>query len=115
MKIRNAPTPDGAAMGERLARWTEKALAEALAKYPNQVHPCSTCAFRRGTYPNGCVTTVMDALKCVTERHPFYCHEKQNEGRVCAGWFLLQSGAGAPVNAPWKFSDEYTPERQPGG
>lgn len=105
--VRNAPTPDGYALGGHLARFVTQELQKALAKFPNHVQPCETCAFRRGTFANGCGVTLMEALKCVMERSPFYCHEKQNDGRVCAGWFVLQSGAGAPVKAPWKFSYEY--------
>lgn len=75
-----------------------------------QNRPCETGAevgaiLAKYTVPNQCLATTMDALKAVVERVEFHCHEKQNEGRICAGWFLLQRGDGPTAKLPWDFSD----------
>ena len=100
----NVPAEDGVALGAQLARLTEgeaprfyKAHAEGRAR-------CATCAFRAGTYPNGCAATLMDALKCVLEGVPFHCHEA--EEKLCAGYVILRHASGEPLGVPWKFSDE---------
>lgn len=63
--ILNEPTPEGRALGEKLAEFCET----EIAANPDAVklERCPTCAFRKGTHPNGCVPTVMDALKCIMD------------------------------------------------
>jgi hypothetical protein len=50
---------------------------------------CQSCAFLRGTVPNGCAQTQLDAMKAVVEQVPFMCHVETvgNVRKVCAGWF----------------------------
>lgn len=86
-----------------------------IAKVASEGFPderCSTCAFRRGTLPNGSPTTQMDVLKCIMEQVPFHCHEAHRKGELCHGWFAAtyaEIKAGAPPKlVNWKFSDEYT-------
>jgi hypothetical protein len=86
----NEPTPEGEALGSHLARFVEVELQTRAAELPGR---CHDCAFRRGSKPNGCPSTLMDALKCVLEGETFYCHI--NEGKPCAGWVAL-STAPAP-------------------
>lgn len=106
MLTRNRPTPEGQALGEQLARFADTADASIRAEDPAWPERCTTCAFRLGTIPNGCPTTVMDALKCVTEHIEFQCHERKPE-HPCMGWAsLVKTSASAPVKAFWPFSDE---------
>lgn len=78
---------------------------------------CASCAFKKGTYPNRCLTTTADAMKCVMEHVPFYCHHDVNlkhpettpPHSLCSGWMMLNR-ADKPVQVPWKFSDEYKDE-----
>jgi hypothetical protein len=94
----NLPTPEGRALGRELARLCDGEIGVG------RDDRCSTCAFRSGTVPNGCAPTLMDALKCMMERVPFYCHEQ--EGKLCAGWREMLPGKGEPaVAVPWAFSD----------
>ncbi len=117
-KVRNRQTPIGIETGEHLARFTDKAeqmwREAGMSFIPKR---CGSCAYKGGTYPNGCVPTVADAMKCTMERRPFYCHHDVNlknpaltpPHSLCAGWILLNT-AEPPVQAPWKYSDEYGPE-----
>jgi hypothetical protein len=94
----NMPTPEGEALGKELARLADLAEAEQLKQFPNMLPRCNECAFRAGTLPNGCAETVSDALKCVIERVPFWCHKglKEEEGqptRICTGWMVSQAVA----------------------
>lgn len=115
-KIRNRPCELGEQVGANLARFADHAEQEwrdsELGFVPVR---CASCAFKEGTYPNRCLTTVSDAMKCTMERNPFYCHhdvklkrpgEKQPHS-ICAGWILLHD-AKPPVTVPWLYSDEYT-------
>lgn len=115
--MRNVPTPEGRILGEQIARLTEVDLAERRKRFPNHAEPCGTCAFRRGTYPNGCLATVMDALKCVVEGNTFYCHEhrKGKPLEPCTGWFIASAAAHArgaipkevlKVAADWKYTTD---------
>jgi hypothetical protein len=116
VNIKNEPTPEGRALGEQLARLTEVELAKLKPKFPNHAEPCGTCAFRRGTYPNGCLATVMDALKCVVENHDFMCHEhrKGEPMTPCTGWFIAVSAmhhkaipsAVVRAAANWEYTTE---------
>lgn len=115
---RNVPTPDGRLLGEQLVRLADKAEAEMLAAQGTAPRRCASCAFKAGTFPNGCPMTVMDALKCVMEGVPFYCHhsDKDVDGKhvgVCAGYTMSRAAVqcgGQPVAGvvltPWPFSHE---------
>jgi hypothetical protein len=91
--VPNVPTPEGQMLGAELARLTdieEERLRERFLK----LHPrCDDCALRLGTGPNGCVSTLMDVVKCVAESVPFYCHKGARDGdapkRLCAGFAVL--------------------------
>lgn len=104
MRIPNRPTPEGRELGRCLARFAEQALHE-LAQTGIPDARCHTCAFRLGTVPNGCPTTLMDALKCVMEHTPFDCHEAATP---CFGWLamLAASPESPPAQAPWGFESE---------
>lgn len=95
-KIENRPTFEGFELGYHLARFFEQA--------PQIAERCFTCAFRQGTDPNGCPPTVMDAMKCVMEGVPFYCHERPTE--LCGGYVCLRGDSGKPTKTFWPFSDE---------
>jgi hypothetical protein len=83
--VPNEPCADGWAAGAHLARFAEQAIGNGPDRR------CEDCAFRKGTDPNGCVSTVMDALKCVMERTPFLCHHEDAAGNLppCAGWVAM--------------------------
>ena len=104
---RNRPTPEGREMGAHLARWAEDALPK-LAAFGQADDRCKTCAFRAGTVPNGCPSTVMDALKAVMERTPFVCHEHGRNGTACLGWVAMVVADKSPtaIKAPWPFSTD---------
>lgn len=79
---------------------------------------CASCAFRKGTVPNGCMQTQLDVLKAVCEGHPFNCHAPK-DGRLCAGFVNARLAAAAiklpkemhELAARWTFSspDNETP------
>lgn len=105
MTERNRPTPEGRKLGEQLARLTEKAIA-ALAAEGEPDERCKSCAFRAGTFPNGCPETVLDAFKCVIEGEPFLCHAP-HDGRPCFGWYAAAvSMEGKVGKVPFPFSHE---------
>ncbi|WP_286554367.1 hypothetical protein [Variovorax sp. J22G40] len=114
-------TPEGRALGAELARLTETKVAEmAAAGEPDE--RCKTCAFRAGTVPNGCPQTLMDAVKCIVEQQPFYCHVNtyaDGSESVCAGWLATHWGAGdrPPGRVPWNFTpaDDAEPVPPNGG
>jgi hypothetical protein len=101
--MRNEPSPEGEALGAELARLTESELVKLREKFPNHKEPCGTCAFRRGTYPNRCVATVGDALKCVIEQTDFMCHET---GSLCCGFAIALRAVRdkPPGKTPWDYS-----------
>ena len=84
---RNTPDDNGRALGEQMARFTEQTEMDMRAAGVQIPERCKTCAYRLGTSPNGCVTTLMTALKCTMEGEPFNCHERDGE---CAGWQISQ-------------------------
>lgn len=91
--VPNRPTKAGAALGAELARLTAPFLgADREAGLPP---PCVECAFVKGTEPNQCAPTLMDAIKCVVEATPFYCHVGLKEGgdprRLCAGFMAAMA------------------------
>lgn len=103
--IPNRPTPEGRAIGEHLARWADAADSEQRKQFPKMAERCVTCAFRKGTIPNGCPETVMDALKCVIEGVDFMCHHSPKDDREpCMGWLLLVSQSKGYGKAPWDFA-----------
>lgn len=97
--VPNAPTPEGIALGRELARLCDAEEQKQLDQFPGQPPRCDDCAFRAGTIPNGCPDTLMDALKCVLEGEPFYCHKGMKDQdadpkRLCSGWMVLQTPGG---------------------
>jgi hypothetical protein len=103
--VPNRPTPEGRALGDELARLVEPEIARLLTEHGQADLRCSSCAFRLGTAPNGCAGTLMDALKCALEGHPFFCH--MGERPVCFGWVAAAVWMGAgTVKAPWPWSGD---------
>lgn len=82
--VPNLPSEKGAELGRELARLTRKELERS-----GGASPCDDCAFVEGTFPNRCAATLMDAIKCIIEAEPFYCHKGVTDGepkKLCAGW-----------------------------
>ena len=110
-KFPNRPTPEGIEAGKYLARMTDTAEKEQLKQFPNQDKRCKSCAYLEGTVPNGCVPTVMDAIKAACERVPFMCHQhfdaNGNPTEICMGWVILQSASklDKSIKMPWEFSE----------
>lgn len=104
--IRNRPCEVGRAAGAHLAEMTAQATADAGM--------CASCAFRPGSVPNGCVTTVADAMKCLFEGKTFWCHYgKRDDGRpahICAGWkastIAMLAEGGVFFETSWPYSDD---------
>jgi hypothetical protein len=71
---------------------------------------CSTCAFRAGTVPGGCMQTQADALKAIMEDVPFMCHAHEVNGRfdrLCHGWFAARVHMGdKTIPAPWPWVED---------
>lgn len=108
-ETRNRPESAGFALGAELARFVDRAESENRLQGFEMPERCSTCAFRAGTAPNGCVTTVMDATKCMIEHIPFMCHHDRSGETTCAGFLAIMADRGpdaVPGIAPWPFSDE---------
>jgi hypothetical protein len=111
--VPNRPTALGKKIGRYLARLTEK--CEKSLRLGGRIvpEPCGTCAFRRGTIPNGCEETVSDAMKAVAERdRTFMCHERPNgeaPTKVCGGFAIVTTAlalSGAPTKkALWEYGD----------
>jgi hypothetical protein len=107
-KIPNRTTPEGIEMGTEMARLTERHV-QALVEQGEwkDDERCSSCAFRKGTVPNGCPQTQMDALKSLLEHKAFFCHAVGCVGtKVCAGWFAAVQGVKhlPKMECPWPFS-----------
>lgn len=100
-------TPSTIEAGRHVARLADNAVARVTAM-GDPDERCSTCAFRLGTPANQCGDTLSDAMKCIVEREPFYCHDKKRKGRPCHGWFAaVVATKGMPqTKAPWPFSHE---------
>jgi hypothetical protein len=113
---RNMPSPEGRALGEQLGRLADAAETDMRSKLPDGFpERCASCAFRPGTFPNGCLETVMDALKCTMEGKMFYCHhgKPDAEGRhtdPCIGYLVSRASVYGtePLEVPWKYSHEYS-------
>lgn len=90
----NLPTAEGEELGKHLARFVDVEIAERQKRGQLIPERCFDCAFRAGSFPNGCVPTVMTALKCVIEREEFSCHHgldgEGNPTKPCAGWVILE-------------------------
>jgi hypothetical protein len=97
--VPNLPSEEGALWGRDLARLADVAEARQRNAFPDQHPRCVDCAFTLGTEPNRSLPTLMDAMKCVIEKVPFYCHKGiADEGkpkRLCVGYMLLLSEADA--------------------
>lgn len=111
-KNKNRVTPEGRAMGEQLARLTERSI-QRLAADGEEDGRCKSCAFRAGTVPNGCLQTQMDALKAVIEDVPFLCHQAHSNGWPCHGWYAARvevrraekvRGQPLDIQCSWQFS-----------
>lgn len=106
--VPNRPSIEGAKLGEQLARLTDTALVRLRERFPDHAEPCESCAFRRGTVPNSCLPTVMDALKCVVEVKDFFCHQgpKGRRNDLCVGYMIALSAVAdrKPGSVPWQFS-----------
>jgi hypothetical protein len=90
---RNVPTPEGRALGAQLARFFDLEQPKVEARFPGSTERCKSCAFRLGTFPNGCPETVVDAFNCIISGNPFYCHMDMKDGqptKLCTGWAVLQ-------------------------
>lgn len=93
--IVNEATDEGRQLGRELARLCDGELA---GRHDDR---CRTCAFRSGEHlANGSPATLMDAVKCMTEGTPFWCHE---HNRACAGWVAMRFGKDEAVTVPWDF------------
>lgn len=108
---RNHKTPEGAELGERLARMVDKAEPKARLRMPELPPRCNSCAFRRGAHlANNSPFTLMDALKCVLTGVEFYCHEPAREDALCSGWAMLMLAQDEPnfidVDWPWMTRPE---------
>jgi hypothetical protein len=95
--VPNVPTPEGRLLGAELARLADIEEEHLRERFPRAHRRCGECAFRAGTDPNGCVETLMDAVKAIVEGVPFYCHKKfapdGSPELLCAGFALLVSHA----------------------
>jgi hypothetical protein len=107
---RNRPTREGRALGVEIARLCDQEEAkQARMLTPAIPERCRTCAFRGGTFPNGCGATLMDALQCIVEGLDFYCHETGRAGQLCAGFQMMRFDSTFAVDWPWFTTDEPVP------
>jgi hypothetical protein len=94
---RTVQTDEGRECGKLLGLMTDKAEAELKTKFPNHAERCKSCAFKAGTFPNGCPETLLQAIACVVSGEPFFCHQKldaQGEPEdICVGWLLAVTAA----------------------
>lgn len=90
--VPNRPTPEGRQLGAVLAKLADRGEHILLAEDGDAPRRCASCAYKAGTFPNGCPETVLDALKCSAEGIRFTCHHSKpldNEkgySAACAGW-----------------------------
>lgn len=95
--VLNVPCEAGKEIGEQLARFYVQEKCEQGA----DDNRCHDCAFRLGSYPNGCAATVAQALECLRSGEPFYCHHGMEDvidpefgadkraTRLCEGYKML--------------------------
>jgi hypothetical protein len=80
--------------GQRLGAVLVRIAEPEIARLEAQGEPderCASCAFRPDAVPNGCLQTMLDALKAVAEDVPFLCHMgKPRHSRICHGWFAAR-------------------------
>lgn len=90
--VPNRPTPEGYRLGAVLATLADRGEHILLAEDGEAPRRCASCAYKPGTFPNGCPETVLDALKCSAEGIPFACHHSKplenakGYSGMCAGW-----------------------------
>jgi hypothetical protein len=90
--VTNRPTREGYELGAVLAKLADRGEHILLAEDGDAPRRCASCAYKAGTFPNGCPETVLDALKCSTEGIMFTCHHseplenKKGYSEMCAGW-----------------------------
>lgn len=93
MTILNTIPPEGRVLGREIARLCDTKLKN---KPDNR---CGICAGRLGDHlANGSEATLMSFVKCIAERTPFWCHEKD---APCAAWLVLRSDSESAVTVPW--------------
>lgn len=104
--IENMETPEGRQLGGLLSGYVDAEVTRDPTLRPR----CYDCAFLKGRAPNGMAATLMNALKCVIEREPFWCHLTYDDGkeRLCAGWEALMAKDDPAGIAPWPFIDGQT-------
>lgn len=106
MTIRNHRSPEGAQLGQIMARFCDEAEPKARLRCPELPPRCASCAFREGRHlANQSPATQMDALKCVIEGREFLCHEPGRDEAPCAGWTMLMLAKDDDdfATAPWDF------------
>ncbi len=105
--------PQGQALGRQMAAIADKAYAALDARLGEGDERCKSCAFTRGTVPNGCLQTQMDVIKAVIETAPFMCHQHDRKGAPCDGWYAVYLAMRSTENTkgpfevqtcPWEFS-----------
>lgn len=108
----NRPCAQGAEIGESLARIYDVAVAANQGRA--FAEPCKTCAYRRGTVPNRCLETVMDATKSTVEGRRFMCHQSFDRAgeptETCAGWLLTQTIPMPIATVPWDYAPVSPPD-----
>ena len=108
-KDHNRVSPEGIKLGEQMARLCDQEVPKLISQGEwSEDERCASCAFRKGTVPNGCPQTQLDTIKCVLEHEAFMCHAVHPIGtKVCAGWFAsVQAAKKHPkVVCPWPHSD----------
>lgn len=107
--VENQATPEGRALGRELARLCDIEEALIRERFPKQHPRCDDCAFRLGTTPNGSAETLMDALKCLYEHVPFYCHKGTRDGEprhLCAGYAILVGAELPPPSVAARTVDD---------
>jgi hypothetical protein len=105
--IRNHTTPEGKALGQRMAKFCDDAEPKARLRLPELPPRCNSCAFRSGNHlASASPFTQMDALKCVVEGTEFHCHDHVREGSICSGWAMMMLAKDEPDfgEVPWDFS-----------
>lgn len=105
---------EGKKAGELMASVADVGM-KILADLGESVEYCKTCAFRRGTVPNGCAQTQLDTMKAVFEGKPFHCHVNKVHGMrdICQGWFAARQHPKfktMSIPCDWEFSPPDEPK-----